>query len=595
MGKAHYHLKKMSKTNTIQEKKENRKVVFGINCTGYYSSACLVLDGEIKYAINEERLTRIKYDRSFPINAIKYCCASAGIDLDDITDIFISWHPRFYIHRPSSIYRQAMENRGLISHLALNELASLHDPGKKIDPPVTEIIHKVKTVSSSWDIHFVDHHNAHLGNAYFQSGFDDCDFFLSDGFGEVASGVVGSIKSDNINEFAWHRSPHSLGLVYSTFTEYIGFKRNSDEWKVMALSAMGDAEKYYDVIRKMIKVDGIKYEVDLSFFEFYMYYTNQYFSPKLIELFGPPLEKGDEVGPRECELVAAVQKAVEDVTFELLSNLYKKTGNKKLVLGGGFFMNSVLNGKILEKTPYEEVFIGGSPGDSGNCTGSSLYGWKYVLGKPLSMGQAKHNYFGRKYTDEEIKNELNRRKIRFTRVDKPAYEAAKLIQQKKIIGWFQGASEFGERALGNRSILANPTFSDMKDLVNSSVKYREGFRPFAPAVLKEKTCDLFEIGEGQVSYFMEKVFRFKKDWQEKVPSVTHTDGTGRLQTVEKETNPLFHELISEFYKLSTCPVVLNTSFNINGMPLVESPADAINCFYKSGLDVLIISDFMVEK
>ncbi len=571
------------------------RIVIGVNCSGFIASACLVINGSIKYAIAEERISRLKQDRSFPLESIRYCCSAANISIDDITDIFVGWNPRYYLHKSNFMFDQAMQNRGLISHLALNELASMHGQSKKIEPIISNIKQQINSVNAQWNIHFVDHHKAHLSNAYFQSGLDTCDFIIADGFGESASGCVGVVDKIGINQIASNRTPHSLGLFYSTFTEFVGFRHNSEEWKMMALSALGDPKPYYDVIRSMININDITYEVDLSYFESFMYWTNQYYSPKLIELFGDPVEDATELGEREYNIVAAAQKVVEDVIFEILNNLYKKTGNVNLLVGGGFFMNSVLNGKIHERTPYQKVFIGGSPDDSGVSIGSALYGWQYVLENKCSQVQARHNNFGRVYSDKEIEHELKKRKIKYEEVTNPAPVAAQLLREKKIIGWFQGASEFGQRALGNRSILADPTFSDMKDIVNASVKYREGFRPFAPAVLKEEIPRLFDVTEENTAYFMEKVFRFKNEWKKKMPAVVHFDGTGRAHTVDKKVNKLFYELIQEFYKLSSCPVVLNTSFNINKMPLVETPGDAIDCFFQSGIDILIMHTYIIRK
>jgi carbamoyltransferase len=575
---------------------DDKRIVVGINSSGNMSSACLFMDGRIKYAIAEERVSRRKQDVSFPLKAIKYCCQAAGVDIHKVTDLFVGWNPRYYIHRSNATLGDAYQNRGKVAYLAMNELATLldHDP-KAIEPPITEIMQQLKTVKATWNIHFVDHHKAHLSNAYFQSGFDKADFMIADGFGEASSGFVGRVGPGKIESFGVNRTPHSLGLFYSTFTDFLGFRHNSEEWKIMALASLGNPRKYYDVIRRMLKVNGLTYEMDLSFFESYMFFTPQYYSPKMVELFGPPLQKGQELTSRHFDIVAAVQKVVEDVFFEILNNLHKKTGGKRLVLNGGVIMNSVMNGKIHERTPYKDIFIGGSPDDSGISIGSAFYGWSHVLKRKTLPARLKHNYFGKTYSGEAIEKELVRRKIGFSRVADPAKKAAELIRRKKIVAWFQGASEFGQRALGNRSILADPTYPDMKDLVNATIKYREGFRPFAPAVLKEKQRELFEMDGGQDAYFMERVFRFKKEWWRKVPSVVHYDGSGRLQTVDKDVNPLFHRLITEFHRLSGCPLVLNTSFNINGMPLVETPGDAIDCFYQSGLDALIMGDYLVEK
>lgn len=572
-----------------QEREDRMSAVLGINCSGFHSSACVIADRLIRGAITEERLSRIKRDKSFPLKAIRYCCDTAGLQLNQITDVFIGWNPALYFHKSDNMFHDAMQSRGKLSYLALNELASMHQDTPKA------IRHEMEALDSNWRIHFVDHHKAHLANGFLQSGFQASDFLIADGFGEMSAGFIGSVTEDKITEFSVNRTPHSLGLFYSTFTEFVGFRPNSDEWKIMALAALGDPDKYYDVIRSMIKLQGLRYEIDLSYFENFLYFTPNTYSQKLVELFGPPLTPSQKIGKREYDIVAAVQRVVEDVVFEMLTNIYQETNNDRLIVGGGFFMNSVLNGKICSRTPYKEVFIGSCPDDSGVAIGSALFGTQYVLGERLKLGHVEHNFFGRIYTDEEIEGELIKRKIRFKKTDNPALLCAQQIMDGKIVGWFQGASEFGQRALGNRSILADPTHIRTKDLINAHVKYREPFRPFAPAVLAERQEELFVMNGNPHSLFMERVVPFKDEWKKKVPAVVHFDGTGRLQTVKRSCNPRFYDVILEFEKISGCPVVLNTSFNITEMPLVETPGDAVDCFYRCGIDTLIMSDFYIEK
>ena len=574
-----------------------KKIILGINCSGFTSSACLTIDGKIKSAISEERITRIKKDKTFPLNAIKYCCDNGNISIEQITDIFIGWNPRFYLHKTDFILDNSLRQRGLISYLSLNELSTLIPLGKQKtnNPYIDEISQHIKALNIDWNIHYVDHHKAHISNAFLLSGFEKSDFFIADGFGESSSGCSGNVDKKNINEISNNRTPHSLGLFYSTFTDFLGFKHNSDEWKVMALSSLGNPKKYYDQIRSMIKINDLTYELDLSFFEVVMFWTNNYFSPKFVQTFGNPCDKIENLGKQEYDLVSALQKVVEEVVIEILCNLHKRTKNENLVVSGGFFMNSLLNGKIISDTPYKKLFIGGSPDDSGISIGSALYGSNYVIKNRVHYNKLNHNYFGKKYYNQEVENELKLRKIPFQKIDKPEEIGAKLIYDQKIIAWFQGCSEFGERALGNRSILADPTNPNIKDLINKSIKYREGFRPFAPAVLSEYVHDMFHIPSSETAFFMEKIFIFKEKWRQKLPGVVHFDGTGRLQTVDKIVNPIFYNLIYKFFELSSCPVVLNTSFNINKMPLVETPGDAIDCFFKSGIDSLIINNYLINK
>lgn len=563
--------------------------VLGINCSGFHSSACLLRDGRIVAAICEERLTRVKQDKSFPHQAIRYCLDTAGITIKDVEHAFVGWHPRHYLRRSDGSLPDALRARGRMSYLALNEMAT-HFP-----EPLLDVTEQLRSQHGELTIHFVDHHHAHLANGYYQSGFHAADYLILDGFGELSTGVCGQVDATGARDLAQYPTPHSMGSFYSTFTDFLGFRPDSDEWKVMALSALGDSSVYYEKIRPLVKVDGLRFELDLSYFEHYIFFKPGFFSDKMVELLGPPLPRGVEPGEREFHIVAAVQRVAEETIFSLLNALRERTGGENLVLGGGFFMNSVCNGKVHQHTGYKNVFIGGSPDDSGISIGSAFHGAHATLGEAPRTEESRHNYFGRSYDQREIEAELMRRKISFQKLDDAPATAAELIHAGKILGWFQGGSEFGQRALGNRSILADPTRAEMKDLVNASVKYREGFRPFAPAILSERQHDVLDLPAGLNAHFMEKVYRLRPEWQARVPAVTHFDGSGRPQTVLRETNPRFHALISHFETLSGAPLVLNTSFNVNGMPLVETPGDAISCFFACGLDALIVGDALVLK
>lgn len=566
-------------------------VILGINCSGFHSSACLLGPaGEVLVAIAEERLTRVKQDKSFPRQAIRYCCEAAGISMAAITDVFIGWNPASYLAKPTLSVNTAFQDRGQLAQLALNELAALSGGVAGI----AQTLHGL--AGRPTRVHYVNHHRAHLANAWFPSGFATADFFIADGFGETTTGLLGTATPAGLTELAANRTPHSLGLFYSAFTEYLGFQPNGDEWKIMALAARGDWRRYYPRLRPLLTVSGLGYEVDLSYFEFFLPFTPHYYAPKLEALLGPPLAPNAVLTQREYDLVAAVQHLVEEAVFELLANLHAQTGQRRLVLGGGVLMNSVLNGKLRHRTPYAEIFIGGTPDDTGICVGSALYGRHFVLGESTpATTQSRHNFFGRHYPETLLEAELRRRKLAYERpADLPAAAAA-LLHQGQVLGWFQGASELGQRALGHRSILADPTRPDMKARVNASIKHREGFRPFAPAVPEERQHEIFDLRKDETAYFMEKVFPLRPALQAQLPAVTHDDGTGRLQTVRAADNPLFHQLLLEFEKLSGFPVLLNTSFNVNGMPLVESPADALDCYFQSGLDAVVLGPFLLTK
>lgn len=562
--------------------------VLGINCSGFHSSASLFVGGALRAAICEERLSRVKQDKAFPTRAIRYCCDAAGLSFADVTHAFVGWHPRFYIGRSDRTLFDAMQNRGKISYLALNELAAMSGA------PVHDVSQSLTLADSTLQIHFVDHHAAHAASVFYPSGFDAADVLVLDGFGEHTCGLAGSMDGGGLRIRRTYPTPHSLGLFYAAFTDFLGFRPYSDEWKVMALASLGDSDRYYRVIRPLIRVEGLDFHVDLSYFEYHLPFTPRLFARRLCELLGEPVARDAEPGQRDYDIVAAVQRVVEETTFAVLNALHQETRGERLVAAGGFFMNSVLNGKVLDRTPYREVFVGGSPDDTGISMGAAFHGLRGVLRQEVSR-PCRHNYFGRTYSDGEIAAELRRRKLRFTELHGMPAAVARLIRDGRIVALFQGGSEFGQRALGNRSILADPTRADVKDLVNATVKYREAFRPFAPAVLEERQAEVFEGADRQTSYFMERVLPFRAGWESRVPGVVHFDGTGRLQTVSRASNPSFHAIISEFDQLSGVPLVLNTSLNINGMPLVETPGDAVDCFYQSGLDALVLQRYLIEK
>lgn len=563
--------------------------ILGLNCSGFHSSACLVVDGELKAAICEERLSRVKQDKSFPLRAIEYCCAAAGLRVADVTHAFVGWHPRYYVGRSDRTLFDALQNRGKLAYLALNELAAL------TGAPIDDVAETLTTPQGTLAIHFVDHHVAHAASVFYPSGFTDADVLVLDGFGEHTCGLAGTIDGGGLQVRHSYPTPHSLGLLYAAFTDFLGFRPYSDEWKVMALASLGDPDRFYQFVRSLVRVDGLRIDVDLSYFEFFLFFTPRMFSRRLCEALGEPVAAGAEPTQRDYDIVAAVQRVVEETTFDVLNTLQRQTGGRRLLLAGGFFMNSVLNGKVASRTPYRDVFIGGTPDDTGISMGSAYHGLRHVLGGEPRHPCGNHNFFGRRYADAEIAAELRRRKLRATELDDMPSAVARLIHEGRIVGLFQGGSEFGQRALGNRSILADPTRTGMKDAVNATVKYREPFRPFAPAVLEERQAELFDCGSEQTSFFMERVLPFKADWHARVPAVVHFDGTGRLQTVSAAANRPFHDIIRAFERLSGVPLVLNTSLNVNGMPLVESPGDAIDCFYQSGLDALVLERYLLEK
>jgi carbamoyltransferase len=391
--------------------------------------------------------------------------------------------------------------------------------------------------------------------------------------------------------------PHSLGLVYGAVTQFLGFKPDSDEWKVMALASYADAEnEYLEPMRAMFEVaDDGGFRVDLGLFEYFNFFDRRMYSDRFVEQFGSPRSRDDEITDRHERIAAALQRAFEEVMAKILTALHRRTGLDRVVLTGGCAMNSVFNGKLTELTPFREPFITSCPDDSGTAIGAALYLHAARTGTRPPAAPL-HNYWGPEFSDEECRQVVESVKTpNAVVVDDPAEAAAADLVAGRLVGWFQGAMEFGQRALGNRSILADPRSADAKDVVNAAVKYRESFRPFAPAILAEHVEEWFECEPGTHVPFMERVFRFRPDRAPEVPAVVHEDGTGRLQSVDSSTSPRFHALIRSFHAKTGVPIVLNTSFNLNGEPIVCTPQDALRTFASCGLDVLYLGTVRIEK
>lgn len=566
--------------------------IIGINNEMYISSACLIVDGKIIAATAEERLTREKRTREFPIKAIQYCLDEAGLKIEEIDFIANSWNPAIYFKKFNPIFS------GKRRHL-VEQLYSVPDNLMKLAGGQTSDYFYQENVGNFGKIktYFIPHHRAHAANAFFLSKFDDAAILTADAQGEFESTTFCVGEKNKIKVLDTIDYPHSLGALYSTFTEFLGFRANSDEWKVMAMASYANYDnEYYKIMKEdVVKLcDSGKFELNLNVFNGYMHEQPNLYSDKLIELFGESRQYSDKMEDRHYQIAAALQKISEDISVHLLNHLYSLTGKKNLVLSGGFFMNSVFNGKVISLTPFENLFISSCPDDSGNCFGAATYLYNHILDYPRNT-TLEHNYFGPKYSDEVIENELKTFGVPYTKEDNICKTVAELLDNGNIVGWFQGRMEFGQRALGNRSILADPRRLEMKDRVNLAVKFRESFRPFAPAVLKEKQQNYFEIDEKDNIPFMERVVKVKDSAKKKIPAVVHEDGTGRVQTVNKETNKKFYNLIKEFDSITGVPVVLNTSFNLNGEPIVCSPKDAIRTFYSCGLDYLAIGNFLITK
>lgn len=566
--------------------------IIGINNEMSISSACLIEDGKIVAAGAEERFTREKLTRKFPQNAIAYCLKEANLKLNEVDYIANSWNPGIYFKKFNPIFSGQRRHQIEQLYSVPDHLMKFHEKSM-----VDYVYQELSGEFGKTRLYYITHHRAHAANGFFLSPFDNAAILTADAQGEFESTTFCLGRGNKIKVLRSLNYPISLGTFYSTFTDYLGFKANSDEWKVMAMASYADSDnKYYRLMKKNVvklKDDGT-FELNLGYFNGFIHEQPNLFTEMMVKDFGPARKKNEEIHEHCFEIAAAIQKISEDVALHMLKWLYEHTKEKNLVLSGGSFMNSVFNGKALELTPFDNIYISSAPDDSGNCLGAALYLHNQLLG--YERGESMiHNYYGPGFSDREIEEALKGYNLSYEYNKEIEAQAARHISEGKIIGWFQGRMEFGQRALGNRSILADPRRSDMKDKVNSAVKFRESFRPFAPAVIKERQADYFEIGQGGDVPFMEKVYMVKADKKEKIPAVVHVDGSGRIQTVLTETNQTFHTLIEEFEKITGIPIVLNTSFNLNGEPIVCTPVDAIRTFFSCGLDLLIIGNFIVKK
>ena len=566
--------------------------ILGIKNAGFNTSACVLIDGEIDHAICEERITREKRSKSFPKKSIEYCLRKTGLTIDQFDYITIGWNPVYNLEK--HIGAQSGNSRYLPEFLYsvpsfLMSMRSDFDPG-----PVAEL--NIPTLSAGeLKIRYVDHHLAHCGGSFFDSPFEEAALLSIDAFGEDICTLLGVGRGNTIEVIEEVRFPNSIGILYQVFTQFLGMKPDNDEWKVMGASPYGDPSKYYDKVRKIINYDSAcneLYDLDIRFNDYHLNRRRLFFNERFTTLFGPPIQGQQDFDERGYDLAAAIQKVTEEIIFSVCKKLFKKTGLKKLCFSGGVAMNCLANGKIIHNTDFDEVFLNDCPGDDGTSRGAALYYYHCVL-KGKKKGSLASNYLGPSFSDDEIVNVLEKSKINYEAPINLYDDATGEICGGKVVGWVQGKMEFGERALGNRSILGDPRRKDIKEKINAAVKFREPYRPFAPAILWDKADEFFI--DPQFSPYMEKVCYFKPQVRDKVPGVVHVDGSGRLQSVRKEDNEVFYTLIENFFQKTGIPILLNTSFNIQGEPIVCVPQDAINTFFKSGLDILYIGKYKLSK
>jgi carbamoyltransferase len=567
-------------------------VVLGLSHDLWISSAAIVIDGKVEAAVAEERLNREKKYKGFPSLSVDYCLKATGLKIEEVDLVVNGWNPTWHLQSLHPRFSSQSRWRPEYLYSIPNYLFQKTDNLPK--DHVEQIFHGFHP-----KILYIDHHIAHAASSYYLSPFEKSAFLILDGQAERHTGTYGYFDKNEIVKLDYVNYPHSLGLFYGTITQYLGFKPDSDEWKVMALASYGSVEdnKFYNKLKKLITVDsnGV-FKINLDYFGFHQpdVFGSNYYSNEFKNYIGIPMRNPDEPLTRKHkELAWACQRLFEDTVNEILAVLHKRTESDNLIISGGCFMNSVYNGKIIDQTPFKNIYIGSCPDDSGISVGAALWGY-YHQNNDEKRKKHIHNYWGPEYGDQ-IENTLIKYKLDYEKLEDPAVKGAKLISEGKIIGWYQGRMEFGQRALGNRSILADPRNKRAKDLVNLAVKFRESFRPFAPSILAERVEEYFVTsGDSRVNY-MEKVLQFKKEVISSLPAVVHVDGSGRLHTVDEQSNLLFYRLIKAFDKITGIPIVLNTSFNLNGEAIVCTPNDAIRTFFSCGLDNLIIGNYLLSK
>lgn len=560
--------------------------ILGLNYFFHDSTASILQDGRLLIAIEEERLTRRKHTVEFPTRSARRCLDVVGMSPAEIDAIAVSIRPSE--NAPSKIVHGLRRPREGRRFLGL-ELSAYRARNAGL----------MKWYHATWPeerrrprIHFIPHHLCHAPGSFLMSPYDDAALLSIDGSGEWASAWFGKGDGRKIERYSETYFPHSLGSFYEAVTEFCGFRTNYDEGKTMGLAAYGDPNVFYGVVKNMVRVkDDLSFELDLSYFD-HQYWGASRCSPKFQETFGRPRQEGEPFEDHHHNAAAAFQRVLEESALDLCRQLKKRSKAKHLVIGGGVALNSVMNGRLVRESGFQDLYVMPAAGDNGTGIGASSYLYHAELGHPRSF---VHNdpYVGTSYSDAQIKRALDEAKLRPERVEDPARVAAEIIHQGMILGWFQGRMEIGPRSLGNRSILADPTRPEMKDKLNAEVKHREPFRPFAPSVIVEKRSEYFQIEVEDP--FMLKVCYVRPEKRAALPAITHVDGTARLQTVRKDINPLYHRLISELGLRNGIPVVLNTSFNVMGEPIVESPLDAIRCFYSTGIDALIVGNYLLKK
>ncbi|MDQ8004893.1 MAG: carbamoyltransferase C-terminal domain-containing protein [Pedobacter sp.] len=572
--------------------------ILGINAYHGDSSACIYKDGQLIAASEEERFRRIKHWAGFPTEAINFCLKEAGISIKDVDHIAISRDPKANLGKKAMT---ALKNRLKLSNI-LDRVKNLKKAASIEDEFLQHFNLQAGELKAK--IHNVEHHRSHLASAFFASPFEKSALLSIDGFGDFTSTMTGIGKGNKIEVMETVSYPHSIGVFYTTFTQWLGFPHYGDEYKVMGLAPYGEP-KYLDQLRKVIKFkDNGLFELELKYFNHPTKGVNMaweggipamdsLYSEALLSELGPARKAEEPLEQSHRDWATSIQRITEEVIYHMLTHLQQKTGLDSVCIAGGVAQNSVANGKIILKTPFKKVYIPPAGHDAGTCIGAALWVYNQLLDQPRTEPML-HGYLGSRFSNQNIEALLKEKNISYTKLEGDALfdKVTSCLINSGVVGWFQGRAEFGPRALGHRSIIADPRRNDAKEILNAKIKRRESFRPFAPSILKQHIPDYFEQVDDVP--FMEKVFLIKEDQRAKIPAVTHVDGTGRLQSVDETIEPKYFGLINNFYSKTGVPILLNTSFNENE-PIVNTPEEALNCFLRTKMDMLVLEDIVIER
>ena len=571
--------------------------ILGINAYHGDAAAALVRDGQLIAAAEEERFNRKKHCAGFPTEAIRYCLQVGGISPEQLDHVGISRDPSAHLHKKILYSITRLPNiSGLISTRLANA-AKVRD--------LRQELARALSISPNFraQFHNVEHHKAHMASCFLVSPFDRAAILSIDGFGDFISTMWGIGEGTSIKVLDQVEYPHSVGIVYTATSQYLGFPKYGDEGKVMGLAPYGQP-RYMEQFRDIVRTENGGFKLNLNYFRHHAEGVDmtweegsptigRIFSDKFTQAFGPARSAGEPLTSLHEDIAASLQARLEEVSFHILNKLHERTKLDRLCLAGGVAFNSVMNGKIPLQTPFREVFVQPAAGDAGTAVGVCYYIYNLLQRQPRAYVM-EHAYTGPEFANGQIASVVNGSGVKFRELNDSELtrSAAKAIADGKIVGWFQGRMEFGPRALGNRSIVVDPRRAEMKDILNARIKKREPFRPFAPSVLEERVGDYFEQSHPSPTMLM--VYQVKQDKRAVIPAVTHVDGSGRLQTVSRCTNPIYHRLISDFEQLTGVPVVLNTSFN-EDEPIVCNPQEALNCFQRTRMDVLFLGNYMLER